>query len=490
VADTSRLTLIQTAESILQQATNGEATKAEEAIASPKVNTKRRALLEQINKRYAVILNVGGHCVVADLRPSPEQAVQLISWDNFKKRFANVFVSDENSKGRKSAGGWWLAHPDHRQYEGLVLEPAQASELTVGGRNFLNLWRGWGIQPRRGDWKLMRHHISHILAAGDEGFCDYILKWCAFAVQYPNKRAEVALVFKGKKGSGKSLFGGVLTSFFGREHGKTQSDPKRLTGQFNAFLRDTILLFLDEMRWNSRRDDEGILQNMITGPTIFIEDKNISQYEWPNLLHIVICSNAHRVIPATEGERRYATGVTDNHYAKDMCPEAERTTYFNALHRELDNGGREAMLHDLLHMPLGDWHPRVGYQTRALQEEKEQGVTGYDAYYQTILENGFLPPSARVPNKVKTSHLHEDLKIKVPDMARTALNQLGIYLGQQHFERLGIKPWRTSSGAGWEFPKLSLLRRNWEQRMGGHKWPNDLSDWVFKPSKDDETKQQ
>ena len=95
----------------------------------------------------------------------------------------------------------------------------------------------------------MREHIRTILANGDPGFDSYIINWSGFAVQHPSERAEVALTFKGKKGSGKTIFAQTLADFFGTQHGKVQTDPKRLTGQFNAFLRDTILLFLDEMRW-------------------------------------------------------------------------------------------------------------------------------------------------------------------------------------------------------------------------------------------------
>jgi len=446
-------------------------------------------LLNELNARYAVILNVGGHCVVADLMPTGDgkAPVQLISFDNFKRRYANRYASADESSEPKQAGGWWLAHRQRRQYEGLILEPSKPDIVTEKGRQLLNLWRGWGVEPKRGDWPLMREHIRTILANGNPGFDSYIMKWSAFAVQHPSERAEVALTFKGKKGSGKTIFAQTLADFFGTQHGKVQSDPKRLTGQFNAFLRDTILLFLDEMRWSSRRDDEGILQSLITGRMIFIEDKNIPQYEWPNRPHIVVCSNADRVIPATEGERRYAVGETNNRYAKDMCPDSEREAYFNALYKELDNGGREAMLYDLLHLDLGDWHPRVGYGTAALQREKRQGVTGFDAFYQLLLEDGFLPgETASFPNKVLTRELYRDMQDRVPELRFVAQNQVGTYFGQDHFKQLGLKPWRTGGGNGWEFPSLVDLRHEWEQRQGAWEWPNDLSQWTFNPSRQDE----
>jgi hypothetical protein len=67
-------------------------------------------------------------------------------------------------------GLWWLKHPERRQYFGLVFEPG--SEAVVDGK--LNLWTGWGVEPKRGDWSLMREHIFEVLAARDEAVDAYI----------------------------------------------------------------------------------------------------------------------------------------------------------------------------------------------------------------------------------------------------------------------------------------------------------------------------
>ena len=44
-------------------------------------------------------------------------------------------------------GTWWLNHKDRRQYAGLTFSPGK--ELVINDR--LNLWRGWGVQPKAGD---------------------------------------------------------------------------------------------------------------------------------------------------------------------------------------------------------------------------------------------------------------------------------------------------------------------------------------------------
>src|SRR5262249_22427320 len=67
-------------------------------------------------------------------------------------------------------GQWWLTHPERQQYFGLVFEPG--GEPIIDGK--LNLWTGWGVEPKRGDWSLMREHIFEVLAARDEAVDTYI----------------------------------------------------------------------------------------------------------------------------------------------------------------------------------------------------------------------------------------------------------------------------------------------------------------------------
>ena len=53
--------------------------------------------------------------------------------------------------------------------------------------------------------------------------------------------AEVALVFRGNQGVGKSLFGRALCQAFG-QHGLQISSHNHLTGRFNAHQMDCAML--------------------------------------------------------------------------------------------------------------------------------------------------------------------------------------------------------------------------------------------------------
>ena len=71
--------------------------------------SRKQALLDELNRQYAVIHNVGVHCVIADLFPSPDDKapVQLISFEDFKKRYS-VCV---RRRKQATSGGGLVAHP-------------------------------------------------------------------------------------------------------------------------------------------------------------------------------------------------------------------------------------------------------------------------------------------------------------------------------------------------------------------------------------------
>jgi hypothetical protein len=62
----------------------------------------------------------------------------------------------------------------------------------------------------------MIDHIWTVLARGHQETFRYIFNWLAWAVQHPEERAEVALVFRGKRGAGKGTLGNTMCRIFGQ----------------------------------------------------------------------------------------------------------------------------------------------------------------------------------------------------------------------------------------------------------------------------------
>lgn len=114
--------------------------------------------LNELNKKHAVITNLGGKCVVMEWATSQidprweEPAYQTFT--AFRERYANRYIEivTDLTDGKTQrvaampAAHWWLARPARRQFDGLDLVPNGPGVLPG---NRLNLWRGWGVEPER-----------------------------------------------------------------------------------------------------------------------------------------------------------------------------------------------------------------------------------------------------------------------------------------------------------------------------------------------------
>ena len=125
-----------------------------------------------MNNKHAIISNLGGKCVVMEWKPSAiiegETELAYQSFSSFKDRYLNRYIEMPNVKGLMRGiptAPYWLSHPDRRQYEGLDIVPNGPAVLPNG---YLNLWRGWGVDPKPGSWKLLRRHVEEVLANGSQ----------------------------------------------------------------------------------------------------------------------------------------------------------------------------------------------------------------------------------------------------------------------------------------------------------------------------------
>jgi hypothetical protein len=434
--------------------------------------------IEELNARYFVV-KIGGKSLVGEFVASREESrrvLSLMSVDAFNTWHANrkIAVRDHQGNERiKPLAKAWLEHPRRRQYEGLELDPSGPPELPNGS---LNLWRGFGVEPKRGEWPLLAGHVLEVLANGDPRAAEYIFRWTAWSLQHPGDLAEAALVLRGGKGSGKGVFGNALARVFG-EHALHIFHQNHLTGNFNGHLRSCLFLFADEAFWAGDKKGESVLKGLVTERMLAIEQKGIDVVAWPNRLHVLMAANAEWVVPASHDERRFAVFDVSDRYAKGGAAENERKAYFDALHNELQNGGAAAMLYELLNWQLGDWHPRQIYETDGLRRQKEQSMPPLDQWFDELLQEGRLPGlrGLQSPKRfVQTRALVDDVVQRVPRLRGYLTDKaLGDFL-----RRRGCTPIRSNSARGWQFPPLAEMRSAWARRYDGRVWEApEQQDW-------------
>ena len=234
----------------------------------------------------------------------------------------------------------WEESEYRRRYQDIIFDPNQEPQTHYldGDNGRYNLWGGFTFEPKKGDWSLFRKHIEEVMAPG---YGDYVLTWLARMFQDPGgRRPGKVLVFRGKPGTGKSFTRKMIGRFFGKHFYKTD-DINHLIGKFNNAVSNVIFLALEEAMWAGDKSQVGRLKERVTSKTISIEKKGIDVINVDSHLNIMMNSNEKWVVPIQDSDRRFVVFDVSDKYA-------ENQEYFQAIEDQMENGGFEAMLYDML----------------------------------------------------------------------------------------------------------------------------------------------
>ncbi len=214
-----------------------------------------------------------------------------------------------------------------------------------------------------------------------------MLDWSARLVQFPAERAEIAIVMKGIDGCGKRLFARALRHVLGQP-GLAINNPRHLTSNFTAHLRDCVLLFADESFLAGDKAHVGVLKSLITEDTLTIEGKFQNAVLAPDFLHLILASNEDWVVPASIDSRRFLVLLVSSARVNDRA-------YTDAIVGEMEHGGYEAMLHELLHRDISNFNHRQVLLTEGLIEQRKLSLGTSEAWWMDCLHRGTCsPPSS------------------------------------------------------------------------------------------------
>ncbi len=338
--------------------------------------------VRELNEKHAIIM-LGGKCSILNEVIDPvfgRPDLTYSSPHDFKTRYSNKKVFVVNGKGETRAvsiANAWLDHPDRREYNGIVFAPNQEMHENY------NLYRGLAYKPKKGNWERLCNHIGEVVCGGYELIFNYVMAWMADAVQDPGgERPGVALVMRGGKGVGKGIFARTFGELFGN-HFLHITHQSQLVGKFNNHQKDALIVFADECFWAGDKLSEGVLKAMITEPTIRVEPKGKDSFAVKNHMRVIIASNESWVVPASLGERRFL--VVDVHDAH-----RQSISYFAPIYEEIENGGREAMLHDLMNLKYDKKLLLNAPKTDALLSQIEEGMDPVQKFWLERLRVGVI----------------------------------------------------------------------------------------------------
>lgn len=427
----------------------------------------------EMNSKHAVVGNLGGRCMVIQEVVDPVLRRPSISKQDFtaitqyyQNRWVDCGKNDDGEIIKKPMGTWWLNHPARRQYEQMVFAPGRETPGCY------NLWQGFACDSVPGDCSIFLDHLKRNICSGNEQHYDYVMKWMARCVQKPDTPGQVAIVLRGGQGTGKGMFVKNFGSLFGR-HYLSVTDANHLIGNFNHHLRDVVVLFADEAFYAGDKRHISKLKAIVTEETLTIEMKGVDVENSPNFIHLIMASNEDWVVPTDADNRRFMILDVGEGNKQDA-------PFFRAMQHQMDNGGREALLHLLLTMDLSKFEVRDFPRTLALREQHQYSFSTEEDWWYYKLWNGVLIPGTDWDEPVLCSALHDDYVAEVARTGhrRSSKNLLTRFLKRELGDALKTKMMTTesTSWAGkpvtyraphYQFPPLDVCRDLFNEAHGG-----------------------
>lgn len=455
--------------------------KAEESTSQ---DQQDHGIIEELNREFALIL-VGDK--VAVLVDEPKRPINLLSVAAFCLWLRNRQVWTTGSSGQPkstSAGNLWLAHPRRRQYKQLVFAPG----LETPSDTF-NVWRGFGTIPKAGDCSLFVSHLRDNVCRGNNDLFEWVFGWFAQLFQQPAIKLGTALVLRGRAGTGKTFVGRTMQRLLGEAHYKLASSPRYITGRFNAHLISCLLLHSDEGFWAGNHEAEGILKDLITNDTQLIEYKGKEVIEVRNYIRLLVTSEHDWVVPAGLRDRRFTVLDVGEEHIQD-------TKYFGAIQQQLNHGGYEALLYDLLHFSYSDEVLRQIPKTAAHQEQLIATLPPEEGWIADLLMNALLPGDWDGVGQSPAEILYDSYLQRTArrGISRKAIEmKLSIFL-RNLFPEIGKRQrgyidWHGNerSGMVWTFPSLGDARTAFEKHVGNAMPWGAIEAWLPTPRPDPET---
>lgn len=402
-------------------------------------------IIDALNREWAFVL-MGSRAAIMRERPDGpiEDRTRVISIEALKAYFQNRGIV-VNRRERQEDGEYrevrgfrklaplWLSSWRRRTYDGIEFFPD--ANNAPGTPGYFNLWRGFSVSPDFATpaaerWKKyfkFQDHLKANICDSDFQVYRWVWHWFAHLVQRPRERIGTAIVLRGKMGTGKTIVGDVIGSLFA-SHYFLVDDPRYLVGQFNAHMASCLLLQVDEGFWAGDKAAEGRLKGLVTAPKQMIEAKGVDPIRLDNYVRLLFSSNENWVVPAGMDERRFAVFDVADHWKEDH-------QRFADLYAELANGGREALLADLLSVALdADGAPnlRVIPKTKALLEQKVRSLDPITAWWLgRLIDGSQTHRAASWRHKVPNQTLFNDYLRTVEKLGvrrRAAETEFGIQL--------------------------------------------------------------
>jgi hypothetical protein len=269
----------------------------------------------------------------------------------------------------------FLVHPKTHTYDEIAFSPLKTPSTT------LNYWRGPTVTPAPGDWSVIRDFLYEVICDGDLALYHYLLRYIAHMLQHPEEKPSIAIVMLSRSGCGKGTFFQLLTNIWSKSAIEV-SDINHVIGSFNAALEKNYVVMMDEAIFVGNKAAMERLKNMISEPTVRVEQK----YQPSRTIE-----SYHRFFAASNSEHFASIPIDDRRFVfiKVSARKQQDLIYFDMVHKAInDSVTIAAFVYDLFAMDLTHFQVRQRPITSEHLNQRIQSLDGFERYWLEVLETG------------------------------------------------------------------------------------------------------
>lgn len=421
-----------------------------------------QAPLASMQAQFGMI-NMGGKLCVFDrislttvTNKGAAQRLMLSSLADGALLIRRALAADFSSIDPKPILGAFWDSPQTVCYAGVDFNPDGTSA------SYLNLWVGPTIIPRAGKWLLIRGFLLEVICSGVDGHYQYLLRFIAHALQYPGEKPGVMIALLSGQGAGKGTFARILQKIWSATFLQVHN-VDAVTGAFNAALERAFIVFLDEALFHGNRSASDALKSLVTEPVLQINEKHQPSRQIQSFHRFIVATNASHLKHTDRDDRRdFALRVSEAHKNDHQ--------YWQALYQEIDSGGVEALVNDLLALDLSGFNVRVKPETFELLEQKLQSLEPIQRWWHECLVHGALGDDESWPDFIATVDVVNSVcDLNGGKMFRkpSALDVVNALKKLCPSATAGQKKDGLTRRRGLELPPLEQARAEFDQYIGG-----------------------
>jgi len=317
--------------------------------------------LWRMNERFVKVCDPMSVVDLNSLRP-----LQLAS---FKAHYDNNRVPEQllNKDGDMSyklvpLADRWLSWPLRTSVSSITYAPGQPRFLESPCD--LNLWSGWGSEPKKGDIKPFVQLLDYIFGTDREGkvALKWFLQWAAYPIQNPGgKLLSAVVIWSENQGVGKSFLAYILGAIYGKDNWR-EVGQRDLAGSFTGWVKNKQFIIGNEITGSDSHEVADQIKGLITSPTVPVNEKYIPEYELPNVCNFIFNSNRPSAVFIDDKDRRF--------FIWEVVDTARKPEFFAMLDLWFKNPDSiSAVHHFLLNVDLSDFNPTVAPPMTSAKED-------------------------------------------------------------------------------------------------------------------------